>query len=266
MNALVRLYPRAWRERYGDEFAAVLEDEALSPFDVVDLVLGALDAHLHPQVHRTETSNERRLLMRTSSLNRMSGAALVLAGFVWIVSALAMNALSDGDALKTFGFITTFVAVPTLLLVGFCGIWLHARRTARSSRIGEAAYSAAVFGSIVIACTAFNLVLHDSEPAWTGFIVGIVLFFAGLGISAVAITVSGTLPQWSTLPLMVVGSIGVVVWIAGPPALKLIAFPESLFVVLAVALGGGLILLGSALYTIRRDHVLAHTIGPRATV
>ena len=44
---LLRLYPARWRARYGDEFAAVLEERPLGPFDVADVLLGALDAHLH---------------------------------------------------------------------------------------------------------------------------------------------------------------------------------------------------------------------------
>jgi hypothetical protein len=49
MNAhswLVRLYPRAWRQRYGVEFEALLEECLHSPLDVLDILLGALDAHL----------------------------------------------------------------------------------------------------------------------------------------------------------------------------------------------------------------------------
>src|SRR5215211_6912174 len=44
---LIRLYPARWRARYGDEFSAVLEERPLGPFDVADVLLGALDAHLH---------------------------------------------------------------------------------------------------------------------------------------------------------------------------------------------------------------------------
>ena len=43
---LVRLYPQGWRERYGDEFEALLEQCLHSPLDTLDVVLGALDAHL----------------------------------------------------------------------------------------------------------------------------------------------------------------------------------------------------------------------------
>ena len=44
----VRLYPRAWRERYGDELEAVLETDGLGLRSRFDLLRGAMDAHLHP--------------------------------------------------------------------------------------------------------------------------------------------------------------------------------------------------------------------------
>ena len=44
----VGLYPRAWRERYGDELQEVLERDRLGFRMRLDLVRGAVDAHLHP--------------------------------------------------------------------------------------------------------------------------------------------------------------------------------------------------------------------------
>ena len=44
----VGLYPRAWRERYGDELLDVLEQERLGLRTRLDLVRGAFDARLHP--------------------------------------------------------------------------------------------------------------------------------------------------------------------------------------------------------------------------
>lgn len=44
---LLRLYPRAWRERYGEELAALVEDQRPFGIDWVDLIRGALAAHFH---------------------------------------------------------------------------------------------------------------------------------------------------------------------------------------------------------------------------
>src|SRR6266849_4370706 len=41
---LVRLYPRAWRRRYEEEFVALLEEQPLTINVVLDVVRGALDA------------------------------------------------------------------------------------------------------------------------------------------------------------------------------------------------------------------------------
>jgi hypothetical protein len=57
MNWLIRLYPLRWRDRYGEEFAAVLNEQRLSVGLVLDVLGGAVDAHLHPQ-NRTGPTNE----------------------------------------------------------------------------------------------------------------------------------------------------------------------------------------------------------------
>ena len=46
MSALVRLYPRTWRERYEDEFLGLLEVRPPTMRDRVDILRGALDARL----------------------------------------------------------------------------------------------------------------------------------------------------------------------------------------------------------------------------
>ena len=51
-ETLLRLYPRAWRERYGDEFLATIGPEALGPQQVIDMVSGAIDAWLSADVRR----------------------------------------------------------------------------------------------------------------------------------------------------------------------------------------------------------------------
>jgi hypothetical protein len=44
---LLRLYPRAWRARYGEEMLALLEQHHLSMRTRINLLRGALDAQLH---------------------------------------------------------------------------------------------------------------------------------------------------------------------------------------------------------------------------
>src|SRR5512132_4053000 len=88
---LLRLYPRAWRERYGEELLAQLESQRPLRIGVVaDLVRGALDAHLHPLRRDIST-------MRISNMDRRTIAARVAA--VWspvaAVGAAAVLLLID---------------------------------------------------------------------------------------------------------------------------------------------------------------------------
>jgi hypothetical protein len=49
---LVRLYPRAWRERYGEELDATVGDRELTLQETLDLVFGAIDAWLSREVRQ----------------------------------------------------------------------------------------------------------------------------------------------------------------------------------------------------------------------
>jgi hypothetical protein len=50
--AALRLYPRAWRQRYGVEVAALLAVHPIRVATMISLLVGAADAHLHPDLFR----------------------------------------------------------------------------------------------------------------------------------------------------------------------------------------------------------------------
>lgn len=47
-HTLIRLYPRAWRDRYGEEFAALLESNPGRPAQVANVVCAALRERIFP--------------------------------------------------------------------------------------------------------------------------------------------------------------------------------------------------------------------------
>ena len=53
---VLRLYPPRWRERYELEVRAVLEDHPVRLMTLVDLIVGAVDARLHPVYQSEERS------------------------------------------------------------------------------------------------------------------------------------------------------------------------------------------------------------------
>jgi hypothetical protein len=50
MSRFLRLYPAAWRERYDAEFLRVLQERPVRLSSSFDVILGAIDAHLHPEL------------------------------------------------------------------------------------------------------------------------------------------------------------------------------------------------------------------------
>jgi hypothetical protein len=52
-DRLLRLYPRAWRDRYSDEFLALVGPDRLRARQVVDISMGAIDAWLSSDVRRS---------------------------------------------------------------------------------------------------------------------------------------------------------------------------------------------------------------------
>ena len=50
MTWWLRLYPKRWRERYGQEFAALIQDRGWSLATGYDVLRSMLDAWLHPDL------------------------------------------------------------------------------------------------------------------------------------------------------------------------------------------------------------------------
>lgn len=108
---LLRLYPRAWRDRYGDEFLEMVGSEPLQLQQVIDIVSGAIDAWLSPDVRgatrATAQSTGGTTMAKTVSVceknqvrytvrDGLIGAAMIIAGS--LLSVLL------GTALKRNGY------------------------------------------------------------------------------------------------------------------------------------------------------------------
>lgn len=101
MNWLLQLYPASWRERYGEEFGAVLASQRASVGLVLDVLGGAIDAHLYPQIQNSNSKPiEEEDTMTLLMLQRCSAGGPKLshrdqriASFFMILSALVMAVL-----------------------------------------------------------------------------------------------------------------------------------------------------------------------------
>ena len=141
MSRLLRLYPAAWRMRYESELLDLLEARPPSVPERLDIVRGALDAHLHPQVVRpgeaapAPVPNQESRTARQLGIGTLLGSALWIAGFA--VSMLGpvvydgYGGYRDGSAALPF-----MLAAVCLLAAGLGGQLLRLPREARLARIG----------------------------------------------------------------------------------------------------------------------------------
>jgi hypothetical protein len=73
---LLRIYPESWRERYGDELEALLDEQPVGPLAAVDLIRGSMDARLHAPGRRVSTSARGSTAVRRDDLRHELQAIL----------------------------------------------------------------------------------------------------------------------------------------------------------------------------------------------
>jgi hypothetical protein len=119
MNRLLRLYPAAWQERYGEEMSRILDDRPPSPFDVADLLLGAIDAHLHLRGLGKRSEHRKGIPM---SLH-LAGLAAVLSGGLWASFFVYVStAYGGGGGGSSLLWIPLVVLAGLALVVALAGL------------------------------------------------------------------------------------------------------------------------------------------------
>lgn len=168
-SRLLRLYPASWRARYGDEMLAVLDARPPGPRERLDLVRGALDAHLHPD--------------RPSWLPAYASLA---GGAMWTSGALVV--LGQAAPPDWPGYVVdmlpTALAGATALLLAIVGAWLRLGDTA--SPFARVALDLAVAGHVawLVAIGAAILALdYGATTAIAGTAAAIGTFLVGIALS-----------------------------------------------------------------------------------
>jgi len=172
---LLRLYPEAWRARYGGEFADLLEARPPALRDRLDIVTGAIDARLHPQVG-TSAPMER----------------VVTAADRW----LALAAVATGALLGTW---TTLVAIAAPR-------W--GWQVAVSEDVVAMAYGAGLLGMILGIGVLLGLLYRYAGTLTTLGALGALGSATGF---AVGILASGGTPA---MVMLLAGSVAMAPWLA----------------------------------------------------
>jgi len=199
MSVLLRLYPAAWRERYGDEVAALLEEHPASTLDLLDLIRGALDAHLHPQVPGAARPPDKEITVN----QRLLGAMAAIGGIAWIIGVASIFVLQRdafGDRNLTLAMIGLALAIACIgIALGELGT---RDGSAPSLRTGRAISTV----SVVLALTL--------PVIWPVFLFGLFGFPIMAAMLAIRGTRNGVFPGWfavvsTAAAFAVLGGIGI---------------------------------------------------------
>jgi hypothetical protein len=216
VSRLIRLYPDAWRERYGEEFAALLEERPPTIRERFDIVGGAIDAHMHPTV-----SPGPRMPIDRWWLVPLAG---------WGLLAIAIGLMASGpvryDEYGSYrdgsAAVLPFVASIWLLIAGLGRLMLRVPSDARVARVA---------GSVAVVSGALWAFGPWSPPLG-------VTFFGAFIVAVAAAWRAVSIPGWIAIalgvclvaPAAAYCAMLVLPWYAGRenPALLLMVLPVCL--------------------------------------
>ena len=233
----LHLFPATWQERYGAEFGALLDETPADPRVVFDVLVAAVDAHVHP------TGPRRRWPLM---IERMRLAELVVfaSWVVFVVAGLAFQRMTEGAPFTIVASTAPAVgwayaaivagAVISLLAVLAAGvpIAIAITRTALAHRrwwqVGLLAVPPVAL-AIWIGLTAVLLSLGDPPPGgpwrvvvflvWVGvFLVAALASTVAVSAAALDAEVDGSLYRRAAIPAviaaaaMAVVAVAVIIW------------------------------------------------------
>ncbi len=160
---LIRLYPRAWRERYQEEMEEVLKQHSVRFVTLFDVLVGAVDVHMHANL------KPERIYSMAHKL-RVSAIAVFCAFLVFALAFIALQQIVDPRDL--------FNAVANNhsdLQVSFSAITIS----------GEIAFLAVVVGGLIVFLTAIGKAVSAKRRdvlARFGAALGLVVLFVAASI------------------------------------------------------------------------------------
>jgi hypothetical protein len=236
-SLLIRLYPARWRARYGDEFEAILEERPLGPFDVADILLGALDAQLRLRGSGADTQKGTGISM---SLRLVGAAAIVVA--VLFPAGLIVSSLNGGN--DPFPGAALMLAGTGALLLALIG--LSSFQAREHPRLIWAAFALPALGTVMSSTGLVAMAAVGDRPflaglsPWSIWALGVVATVIGSALFALATYRTRALPRFGAGSLAIGSGILLLVILIGGTGV--VAGTDSM--------GPGLILAGLIAFSI----------------
>jgi DNA-binding PadR family transcriptional regulator len=184
---LLRLYPRAWRDRYETEMLTLLEQHHITLATIVDLLLGALDAHLDPY-YRSESplfsfNNKRSIAV----IFICALAVSIYATFSWVLLRMPLM-FSPLDTVISYSDLNPVepMAMQAIIIVSCLSILFNTLRKDIAAR----RKARLIFTITSLAIPIFLLTLFDlpfSVPSVIGYLLSLELLAGTLCITIMKI-------------------------------------------------------------------------------
>ena len=202
MKHILRLYPSAWRERYAEEMESILEERPLGPFEMVDLLLGALDAHLHLRGLGNSSEHGKGTTMSL----RIAGIAAIIGGALWGLSWLALFILDVGrQEDDAFGVLAaSMIAATVALLVALAGLSAFQARSHRA--VVWASFIIPGLGALLMTL-GLTLMVLEVGNAWNVMIMGLLALLTGTMVFGTVAYRTGALSRGGSALLALGGSL-----------------------------------------------------------
>jgi hypothetical protein len=178
MTRLVALYPKTWRDRYEDELLALLQERHPGAMDRLDIVRGAVDARLHPELADSPQPQRPRSrqvvltggLVASAGLGWLAWLGLILRDFRgWGTGTPANADLIIALSLVAFLAIAAAMAAITTSFggsirpIGRAGVMLAAIGFVLTAFGGGMSIVVALIGVVVLAWSMADLVVPRSS-------------------------------------------------------------------------------------------------------
>jgi hypothetical protein len=154
---LIRLYPPAWRARYGDEFLALAGDRPATLRQTIDIVAGAIDAWLTADVRRAT----------------LAGAASAGGGHM----PKSLTCATQPTITTRDGLIGAAVMIAATLVLTMLGVWA---KTSGWTALGETTLSLS-FPAAMAVSLPFWMMPGVPRRAKVLFVGVILAILAGIG-------------------------------------------------------------------------------------
>jgi hypothetical protein len=211
-SLLIRLYPARWRARYRDEFEALLEERPLGPFDVADILLGALDAQLRLRGRGADIQKGTGFSMSL----RLGGAAAIV-GAVLFPAGLVLSSLNGGS--DPFPGAALMLAGTGALLLALIG--LSSFQAREHPRLIWAAFALPALGTVMSSTGLVAMASVGDRPflaglsPWSIWALGVVATVIGSELFALATYRTRALPRFGAGVLAIGSGILLLVMLIG---------------------------------------------------